>query len=106
MEKDLIHLALNFIFATEIFGGLWCCTDEAYNFVFRVMPKKRRRTKNAIPYAESIIMEFIADVACKSRKKLASRMAINLEVEAMAGRAKESAKLGCVLSPAPTAVAP
>ena len=76
---------------TEIFGGLWCCSDEAYNFVSRVMPKKRRRTKNAIPYAEAIIMEFISIVARKSRQKLASRMAINLEVEAMAGRAKESA---------------
>jgi hypothetical protein len=70
------------------YGGLWCGSREAYAFLRRFMPRGRRGwlpDEFALP--ERVFDEYVARVASKERRALARRMAVNLEIEALAGRA-------------------
>lgn len=77
-----------------IYGRLWSGSDEAYDFVRRFLPRgrgKKPRGPVALAMPESAFEEFVAKVASKERKALARRIAVNLEVEALAGRASKPA---------------
>jgi hypothetical protein len=81
-------------FETPIYGGLWSGSDESYEFVRRFLPPgraKKRRGLAALSMPESAFEEFVAKVASKEREALARRIAVNLEVEALAGRASKPA---------------
>jgi hypothetical protein len=68
-----------------IYGGLWFSSDEAFAFV---RSRQHLWRKNRPP-PESLVHEFITTVAVKERDKLCRRLAANLEVQVLAGRAKE-----------------
>lgn len=81
-------------FHEPIYGRLWCGSDEAYEFVRRFMPERLQNRKGslaALAMPENTFEEFVAEVASKERETLARRMAANLEVEALAGRAAKPA---------------
>jgi hypothetical protein len=77
-----------------IYGRLWSGSEDSYDFVRRFMPKRRGTTTRgpaALTMPESAFEEFVAKVASKERDALARRIAANLEVEALAGRASKPA---------------
>lgn len=65
-----------------LYGQLWFCSDQAYDFVGRL----GRRARGGRP-SEALVNELLRVVA-REKEVLARRVAINLEVEARAGRAK------------------
>jgi len=66
-----------------VYDDLWFASDEAYAFVKRRMRSKRA----AFPLTEKAFAEFASGVASKERDILVRRLAMNLEIEALAGRA-------------------
>jgi hypothetical protein len=67
-----------------VYGGLWFTSAEAYAFV-----KRRMRSRHAaMPLSEKAFAEFVSGVAVREKDVLARRLAANLEIEALAGRAR------------------
>ena len=67
-----------------IYGGLFFCSDAAYEHVDQVRPRRGRQR-----LSRKKLDTFIRDVAILERETLLARMAINLEVESLAGRATQ-----------------
>lgn len=63
------------------FGGLWFASDAAYDFVAANLKGR----KSTLP--EQQFESFVREVCIVERNELLQRMAANLEVEALAGRA-------------------
>lgn len=68
----------------RLYQQLWCASGAAYEFV----RQPRRRPVGAEGW-ESLLDEFIASVALQEKDVLVRRLAMNLEIEALAGRAKK-----------------
>lgn len=66
------------------YGLLWFASDAAYAFIENV-----RRHGGSRRLSEEALLDFIAAVEAHERDTLLRRMAVNLEVEALAGRAAE-----------------
>lgn len=64
------------------YGGLWFAGDQAYRFIEANMGKGRRLKKE-------LMQRFIKDVTILERDSVLSRMALNLEMESLAGRATQ-----------------
>lgn len=77
----------------SLFGDFWFASDEAYEFVrmkIRRRPGGRRgAARSGAPLSEDDRKVFAREVGLLERDVLARRLAANLEVEALAGRAKE-----------------
>lgn len=66
-----------------LYDQLWCASAEAFDFV------RRLKRRSAGPKARhGVVDEFIATVAVKEKDLLVRRLAMNLEIEALGGRAK------------------
>ena len=63
-----------------IYGGLWYASDAAHDFV------RKHQKRGGLPPAK--FDQFVREVCVLEGVDLARRMAVNLEVEALAGRAK------------------
>ncbi len=76
-------------FEDPIYGGLWCGSDEAYEFVRRFTPRRGRGKimSDMLSTSGRLFKRFVSEIASKERETLARRIAVNLEVEALAGRA-------------------
>jgi len=70
-----------------LFGGLWFGSDEAYAFV----NARKSQWKGHRGPPPELIREFVKTVAVKDRERLCRRLAANLEIQVLAGRAKETA---------------
>ena len=64
---------------TPLYGGLWFASDAAHDFVAK---NGKRGT-----FSKAKFEEFVREVCVLERPELTRRMAVNLEVEALAGRA-------------------
>ena len=65
------------------YGGLAFSSDAAYEYVRKHLPKRGGKLKR--PDFEA----FLRDVAVREREQLLSRLAVNLEMEVLAGRATQ-----------------
>jgi len=70
-----------------VFGALWFGSDEAYAFV-RARKSKWKGHRGPPP---ELVGEFLKTVTAKDRERLCRRLAANLEIQVLAGRAKEPA---------------
>jgi hypothetical protein len=68
---------------TALCQSLYCASDEAYRFVERL----REQDDAALEPDADVLGEF-ATIALRDRPSLLRRLAVNLEVEALAGRAE------------------
>jgi hypothetical protein len=68
-----------------LYSDLGCVSDEAYEFVSEARRKTGRKAKTS----HQILERYTQTVAIKEKHVLAHRLAVNLEVEARAGRAQK-----------------
>jgi hypothetical protein len=79
-------------FEDPIYGGLWTASGEAFDFMRGYVPKKKGRGRAApLSVPREAFDDFVAKVASKEKQILARRLAVNLEVEALAGRSSKPA---------------
>ncbi|MGD0088436.1 MAG: hypothetical protein ABSE73_00820 [Planctomycetota bacterium] len=69
-----------------IYGAHWFGSDEAYAFVGA--GKNQWKGRRGPPPA--MVNEFLKSVPVKARERLCQRLAVNLETQVLAGRAKEA----------------